>query len=145
SDPGSQGTSHEATHNDGFGYVTELSNCNCGRISQADCTGATSDPICDVKGNMAPRCSDDLNGSQTCDARGDVDGVPENSDCFVCNDESINAGAWCGTASGTTNESACQSRCYDDATGLPVVPQDACLLKADCAAGQSCRGRCNNT
>ena len=145
SDAGWKGASHDATHNQGFGYVTELSNCDCDNFSQADCVGSTSDPICDVYGNMAPRCSDDLsNGSPSCDQRGNNNGVGDNSDCFTCDDNSINAGTWCANGS-NPNETLCQSQCFDNNTGLPVVPQTPCLNQAECGEGQTCKGRCDNS
>lgn len=143
SDAGWKGASHDATHNNGFGYVTELSNCDCDEFTQATCTGSTLDSDCDVYGNRAPRCSDDINGV-TCDARGNGDGGPSDSDCFVCDSNSINAGQWC--ANGTAaNETVCQSQCIDDETGLPVAPQTPCINQEGCGDGETCRGRCDNT
>jgi hypothetical protein len=144
SDAGWKGASHDATHLDGFGYVSELSNCECTEFTQATCTGSTGDAICDVRANMAPRCSDDLNGTQTCDERGNGNGAGENWDCFRCDDNSINAGDWCANGA-FANETACQSQCFEDATGLPVAPQTPCLVQADCGDGRTCKGRCDNT
>lgn len=144
SDAGWLGASHDATHNDGFGYVSELSNCTCDAFSSATCTSPSGDDVCDVRANMAPRCSDDIDGTQTCDERGNGNGIPENADCFRCDDYSINAGDWC--ANGTNaDETACQSQCIVDATGLPVAPETPCDNQDDCAEGQTCRGRCDNT
>lgn len=148
SDAGWKGDSHDATHNDGFGYVTELSNCGCSSFSQATCTGSVGNDVCDVYANMAPRCSDDIQGSQTCDDRGDGNGIPSDSDCFVCDDNSVNAGAWCGSSGNPldkTDETACQSRCFDDVTGQPIVPTQSCTNQASCGTGKTCKGRCNNT
>lgn len=144
SDTGWLGASHDATHNDGFGYVTELSNCDCSEFSQATCTGTSTDPVCDVYGDMAPRCSDDRYGTQTCDARGNGNGIGENRDCFVCDENSINAGTWCAN-NGNANETLCQSQCFTNATGLAVDPQKACLAQTDCAEGETCKGRCDNS
>jgi len=144
SDAGWLGASHEATHNDGFGYVNELSNCTCSAFSQATCTTPSGDDICDVRANMAPRCSDDLNGTQTCDERGNNDGTGSNSDCTRCDDHSINAGTWCANGN-SPNETLCQSQCFVNETGLAKVPQTACLTQADCGEGETCKGRCDNT
>ncbi len=144
SDAGWTGDSHDAVHNDGFGYVSELSDCNCSEFTQATCTGTSSDSVCNVFANMAPRCSDDMGGTETCDERGDNDGIAEASDCFVCDDNSINAGTYCGNGS-NPNETVCQGKCFDDLTGSPVVPQDPCERQADCGEGQTCKGRCDNT
>lgn len=144
SDAGWTGDSHDATHNDNFGYITELTNCQCDEFTQATCTGGSSDNVCDARANMAPRCSDDVWGSTTCDARGDGDGYGEDSDCFVCDENSANAGAWC--ASGPNpSETLCQSQCFDDATGLAVDPQVLCGSQDDCDEGETCKGRCDNT
>jgi len=147
SDAGWKGTSHDATHNDGYGYVTDLSNCTCDSFSQATCTTPSGDDICDVHANMAPRCSDDLHGTETCDERGNGNGIPQNSDCFRCDDNSINAGTYCGAASvsGDGDETACQSRCFDDLTGLAIVPDQPCQNQAACGAGKTCKGRCDNS
>jgi hypothetical protein len=147
SDAGWKGSSHDATHNDNFGYVTELSDCDCSAISGATCTGSTGDSTCTVYGAMAPRCSDDLEGTETCDDRGNGNGFPENKDCFRCDDYSINAGAFCGSGilATPTDETACQSQCYDDATNLPVAPLTPCTNQLGCGDGQTCRGRCDNT
>ncbi|MFN2375250.1 MAG: hypothetical protein ABR538_01855 [Candidatus Binatia bacterium] len=144
SDAGWLGSSHDATHNNGFGYVSELSNCDCDEFTQATCTGASSDDVCDVYANMEPRCSDDLNGTQSCDERGNNNGLAQNRDCFRCDDNSINAGTWCANGD-NANETVCESQCIDDATGLPVMPQAPCLVQTDCGVGQTCRGRCDNT
>jgi len=144
SDAGWLGSSHEATHNDGFGYVTELSDCTCSSFSQADCTVSSGDDVCNVYGNMAPRCSDDQHGTESCDDRGDGDGIGETSDCFRCDDNSINAGDWCANGN-QANETLCQSQCFVDATNLPAIPQDPCLNQAECPDGQTCKGRCDNT
>lgn len=148
SDAGWLGTSHEATHNDGFGYLTELSNCSCDAFTGADCTTPSGDDICDIYGNMAPRCSDDLNGTETCDDRGNGNGFGENRDCLACDANSINAGDWCGdglVGNGYVNESACQSQCFDNETGLAVMPQAPCASQGDCGPGETCKGRCDGT
>jgi hypothetical protein len=146
SDAGWKGASHDATHNDGFGYVSELSNCECSEFTGATCTGISGQPVCDVRANMAPRCSDDLQGTQTCDQRGNNNGIPEDRDCFRCDDNSINFGALCAAPnSGNPNETLCQSQCFDDATGLPDDPATPCQAQVDCGAGRSCLGRCDNS
>lgn len=93
---------------------------------------------------MAPRCSDDLDGPLSCDEHGNNNGVGENWDCYRCDDNSINAGTFCA-AGANANETVCQSQCFENATGLPVVPQTACLKQADCGEGRTCKGRCDNT
>jgi hypothetical protein len=144
SDAGWNGASHNATHLDSFGYVSAVTNCTCDAFSQATCTSPSGDDVCDVRANMGPRCSDDLGGTQTCDQRGNNNGSSTNADCFVCDDNSLNAGTAC--ANGTLpNETLCQSQCIVDATGLPVMPQTPCIDQTGCAEGQTCRGRCNNT
>jgi len=144
SDAGWLGASHEATHNDGFGYLSELSNCTCSAFAGATCTTPSGDDICDVRANMAPRCSDDQQGTETCDERGDNDGLAETSDCFVCDANSLNAGDWCATGiNSTANESACNSQCFIDATNAATATP--CAVQGDCPAGQTCKGRCDNT
>jgi hypothetical protein len=144
SDAGWMGSSHEATHNDGFGYVSELSNCTCDAFSQATCTTPSGDDECDVVANMAPRCSDDFNGPDSCDDRGNGDGSHIDSDCFRCDDFSLNAGTWCANGN-NPNETLCQSQCIVDATGLPTMPATPCINQDGCGEGETCRGRCDNT
>jgi hypothetical protein len=144
SDAGWTGDSHDATHNDNFGYVSELSNCDCTEFSQADCVGSSTDPVCDVFARMAPRCSDDIHGTQTCDARGDNDDLHEHADCFICDADSLNPGAHCAV-SNNASESACDSQCFDNASGEAFDPAKPCTRQSDCGAGETCRGRCDNT
>jgi hypothetical protein len=148
SDAGWNGQSHDATHNDGFGYVNELSNCTCDSFNEATCTTPSGDDVCDLNSNMAPRCSNDLDGPDTCDDKGDGNGLPENPDCWACDDESLNPGTYCAyePASGTfrANHNACQSQCIVDATGLPTMPATPCTNQTGCGAGETCRGRCDD-
>jgi len=142
SDTGWTGASHDATHNDGFGFVADLSNCNCSKFGQATCIGTSSDPVCDEAASRAPRCSNAMDSDLTCDQRGDNDGSLENGDCFACDAFSANAGTYCGDGSGRPLETLCQARCFDDTTG---VAAGTCASQKDCAAGQTCKGRCDDT
>ncbi|MBI5504136.1 MAG: hypothetical protein HY899_05020 [Deltaproteobacteria bacterium] len=142
SDAGWTGASHDAVHNDGFGFVADLSNCNCSDFNQATCVGTSSDSVCDETASRAPRCSNATDSNLTCDERGDNDGSLENGDCFACDADSGNAGAYCGDGNGKPLESLCQSRCFDDTTGLPV---GTCTSQSGCADGQTCKGRCDGT
>jgi hypothetical protein len=80
-----------------------------------------------------PVCSHSPTSAQRCDAIGDSDGADESSDCYACDEFSLNAGAHC------LDEGDCQSRCYD-AQG---VGYGACESQSDCGIGQTCRGRCD--
>lgn len=142
SDTGWTGASHDATHNDGYGFVADLSNCNCTMFDGATCVGTTTDPVCDERASRAPRCSNAMHSDLTCDERGDGDGDLENGDCFACDTYSLNAGSYCGDGDGKGLETLCESQCFDDASGLAV---GVCGRQRDCAAGQTCRGRCDTT
>lgn len=144
SDAGWTGNSHDAVHVDGQGFVADLSNCDCDSLDAADCVGSTSDSTCDVAADTAPRCSGPFTGL-SCDEQGDMNDSFENSDCYVCDADSINAGDHCADGDGHPDESLCQSRCFDNATGLPVDPETTCNSQTDCGAGKTCRGRCDNT
>ncbi|HEY2774729.1 MAG TPA: hypothetical protein VGK20_11845 [Candidatus Binatia bacterium] len=142
SDAGWEGSSHDATHNDGFGYVTAFTNCDCTQFSGATCTGASANKVCDVHGDMEPRCSDDPHGTQSCDERGDNDGAPEDYDCYRCDDDSLNPGTFC-VVDTAKKDSLCQSQCVIDSDGTHTGI--ACQKQGDCATGQSCRGRCDDS
>ncbi len=132
-DAGWTGLSHNQDVADRSGYVTELSNCNCSAFTGATCTGTTSDSVCDVRGFTQPACSWDLRSAVRCDAHGNNDGLDEDSDCFICDALSQNAGAGCA------KETDCQSLCYN-ADGIAGAP---CERQSDCPIGEVCRGRCD--
>jgi len=142
SDTGWTGASHDAVHNENFGFVSRLSNCTCGKFEQATCTEPTGDSVCDEYASTAPRCSNAMGSSLTCDERGDNDGSLEDGDCFACDSYSANAGTFCSDGEGHVVESACQAQCFDDTTGLAV---GTCTRQADCGPGKTCRGRCDGT
>ena len=58
----------------------------------------------------------------------------------------MNAGAYCGIDGGSgkvkPDETLCQSQCFDETTGLAA---GSCASQSDCAAGQRCKGRCDDT
>lgn len=135
SDAGWTGNSHGQQVADLSGYVMDLSNCDCDAFTDADCTGSTVDPICDVDGIQTPFCSWDTTYSQRCDDVGNGNGQDQNVDCQICDSFAVNAGATC------TNSTQCQAQCYDGG-GVPTSPCDA---QADCAVGEVCRGRCDTT
>ncbi|HYC54764.1 MAG TPA: hypothetical protein VEL28_07485 [Candidatus Binatia bacterium] len=145
SDAGWTGDSHDATHNDNFGYTADLSGCDCSSFDQATCDGTSSDPVCALAADIGPRCSNNMHGSETCDDIGDGDGDPSDSDCFVCDSNSLNAGDHCADENGDADETLCDSQCFSDLTGDPVVPAQPCGRQADCDEGETCRGRCDDT
>jgi hypothetical protein len=134
-DAGWTGLSHDQLAADLSGFVVGLENCNCSAFTGATCTGATSDPICNLEGSTHPVCSHSVDSASNCDAFGDNDGTDESADCAICDSFSTNAGAHC------ENESDCQSRCYNSGG----VPQGACTRQSDCGAGLTCRGRCDTS
>jgi hypothetical protein len=135
SDAGWTGNSFDQSVADLSGYIMDLSNCDCDAFTDADCTGVSVDSVCDVAGIQTPFCSWDTTHSIRCDTVGDLDGVDEKIDCQICDEFSVNAGASC------SNSTECQAQCYDTA-GLPTGP---CDQQSDCAAGEVCRGRCDET
>lgn len=141
SDAGWTGGSHDAVHVTGQGFTAEVTNCDCDDLDDATCVGSTSDSVCDTFVDAAPTCSGPDTG-MNCDAQGDNDDVYERGDCFVCDENSINAGDYCGDGNDGTVESACQSQCFNNTTNTPTGP---CDRQTDCAAGETCKGRCDST
>jgi len=135
SDAGWTGVAHDQLTADRAGYVVDLSNCDCDGFTGADCTGTTTDAICDVSGIQMPFCSWDATRSIRCDIVGNLDGNDRNEDCKICDSYSANAGASC------VDSEDCQAQCYD-AMGIAV---GACIDQRDCGVGQVCRGRCDDS
>ncbi|MFQ5478085.1 MAG: hypothetical protein ACE5E4_05670, partial [Candidatus Binatia bacterium] len=136
-DSGWTGTSHAGGTADGAGYILERSNCDCDAMTDCDCTGNSTDPVCDMVGKQLPVCSWDssLSSNTRCDDHGNGNSADEDSDCWICNQFSSNAGSLC-------NEDAdCAAQCFD-AAGAATGP---CLDQSDCAAGEACRGQCDTT
>jgi hypothetical protein len=134
-DTGWTGTSHNSRVADLSGFVTEVNNCDCDEFIDATCVGTSGDPLCDSIGDQLPTCSWDPNSTTRCDARGDNDGNDEDEDCFICDQFNVNAGAFCG------DESNCQAQCFDGSG----TPTGTCSRQSDCAAGETCRGQCDQT
>lgn len=136
-DNGWSGASHNAAVTDGAGFITTVENCDCDEfdpMNPSDCVEALpDDPVCDVFGEIQPRCTHSLDSGMTCDQVGLTDGKNENLDCQVCDQFSANEGVFCA------NDSQCDSQCYD-ADGMITGP---CDKQADCADGERCRGRCD--
>jgi hypothetical protein len=135
SDAGWTGNSFDQSVSDLSGYIMDLSSCDCDAFTDADCTGSSVDSICNVTGIQTPFCSWDTTHSIRCDNLGDVDLKDENSDCKICDEFAINAGTSCA------DSTDCQAQCYD-ALGVPTTP---CTSQGNCAAGEVCRGRCDDT
>jgi hypothetical protein len=135
SDAGWTGNSFDQSVADQSGYIMDLSNCDCGAFTDADCTGSSTDSICDVDGIQTPFCSWDATHSIRCDTLGNLNGKDTDDDCKICDEFAINAGAGC------TDSTDCQAQCYDGAG----VPTGACNAQGDCAVGEVCRGRCDDT
>ncbi|MFT4570035.1 MAG: hypothetical protein ACI8TX_002776 [Hyphomicrobiaceae bacterium] len=143
SDAGWTGNSHDADHVDGMGFTADVTNCDCTDFDGGTCVGTSGDKICDTFAKTGPTCSGPPTGLN-CDEQGDVNGAFGDSDCFICDEDSVNAGAHCGV-DGDPSELLCDSRCFDDETGLVIVPDALCDRQTDCAIGQTCRGRCDDT
>jgi len=135
SDAGWTGNSHDQMNADQSGFVVDLSNCDCDGFTGADCTGSSVDPICAITSTTRPFCSWDATHSIRCDDVGNGNNKDENADCRICDDFSVNAGASC------TDGDDCQAQCYDGA-GIATGP---CTSQGDCAAGETCLGRCDET
>jgi hypothetical protein len=131
-DTGWTGVGHNQGLADQSGFVTTLENCDCSQMTDGECTGTSTDPVCSVTGKTAPHCSWDTGSLGTCDALGNGNSFHEDEDCFVCDERSENAGAYC------KDDGDCGSLCYaGDVAGAP------CDAQTDCAAGEVCRGRCD--
>lgn len=135
SDAGWTGNSHEQQVADQSGYIVDLSNCNCSQFTDADCTGSTSDPICDQDGIQTPFCQWDNTQSIRCDTVGNNNNKDEDKDCQICDGFSVNAGAVC------SDSEDCQSQCYDGG-GVATGP---CADQSDCSTGEVCRGQCDDS
>jgi hypothetical protein len=125
-DSGWTGLGHDQPLAHLSGFVSSLSNCDCAHMENGECVGTSVDPVCDVHGDLAPRCSWSTGGGGACAV---------DSDCFICDSASVNAGAACNA------DDDCGSQCRDS-MGAPTGP---CNSQADCAAGEVCRGRCDTT
>ena len=135
-DTGWTGTSHDSGVTDGAGFVLEVSNCDCDVMDGAGCGGTSNDPICDTNGHQMPTCSWDPFSTTSCDGHGDGDNRDEDSDCYICDEQSVNSGTPC------KQDSECAPQCFDSAG----VPTGACAGgQADCAPDEVCRGRCDTT
>ncbi len=133
-DIGWKGAFHDLRIAGGAGFIAEMSECDCDDMDGAACSGNSADPVCTLTGVQIPRCEWDTMSGTRCDDHGDGDSVDEDADCFVCDAFSDNAGETC------TNSSECTSRCFD----FFDTPLNPCTSQADCAAGATCRGRCDD-
>jgi hypothetical protein len=125
-DSGWTGLGHGQRVADQSGFISGLENCDCALIVDGECVGAATDPVCDVRADVGPRCSWDSVGASTCaDAK----------DCFICDKHSGNRGAAC------KNDADCESLCYD-AQGFPHA---SCTRQSHCGKNEVCRGRCDRT
>jgi hypothetical protein len=132
-DSGWTGTSHGSRVNQGGGFVSDLVNCDCSLMDNAECIGTSVDPICDTLGIQKPRCSWDPAGVNGCDEHGDMDGVARDGDCYICDGDASNSGSSCD------EDTDCNAQCID-AGGSPT---GACSSQSDCAAGETCLGKCD--
>ena len=135
SDAGWTGIAHDQLTADKAGYIVDLSNCDCDGFTGADCTGTTTDAVCDVSGTQMPSCSWDSTHSIRCDSVGNLDGDDTDADCKVCDSFSSNAGSSC------VDSEDCRAQCYNSA-GVATGP---CIDQRHCGVGEVCRGRCDDT
>jgi len=135
-DQGWTGIAHDTLLPEGGGFTMDLSDCDCSEMDGARCAGVSTDSVCTVSGAHKPRCSWEPSGPQSCDQRGDGNGIHENTDCYICDESSVNSGSPC------KDSSDCVAQCYDDAE----VAQGSCAAgQGDCASGEICRGRCDRS
>ncbi len=138
-DQGWTGQSHNINQSDQAGWIADISNCNCSAMTDAECTGVTTDPVCDETAALQPYCSGNVGGGVSCDAQGNGDGENLDADCYSCDANSVNAGTFC------QGDADCQSQCFDIATMTPVLPQVLCNRQSDCGNGTVCLGRCDTS
>jgi len=140
-DNGWTGASHNAKVTDGAGFVSEVANCNCSAFTGATCTGATSDPVCDVSAELKPRCSHRIGDGTSCDQVGNTNGVHKDDDCHACSDGAANEGDFCtGEARFCVGGASTGNRCNQpsDCPGGACDGIGACLNGP--FAGNGCAG-----
>jgi hypothetical protein len=152
-DNGWSGASHNTRVTDGAGFVAEVENCDCSEfdpVDKATCLpGQSSDPICDVSANIAPRCSNRIGDGSTCDGVGNSNGASTDTDCRSCDAFAENAGDYCtGSARYCVGGASTGERCNQssDCTGGACSGIGQCLdgpfAGNGCVGGQNC-GVCN--
>ncbi|MFQ5478360.1 MAG: hypothetical protein ACE5E4_07075, partial [Candidatus Binatia bacterium] len=135
SDAGWSGASHDQVVGDQSGFIVTRSNCDCSELTDNTCTGSSTDPVCDLQGRQLPVCSFEPGSNTRCDARGNGNFSDEDEDCWICDQFSANAGAFCA------EDADCAAQCFD-AAGAATGP---CLDQTDCNAGEACRGQCDRS
>lgn len=135
-DTGWTGSSHDSGVTDTSGFISTSTNCDCDQMTGAECTGTSADPVCDTAGKQMPTCASDVFSGTRCDAHGDNDNRDEHSDCWICDDNSLNAGTFCDA------DADCTPQCFD---ALGVAGATCPNGQVDCAVGEVCRGRCDQT
>jgi hypothetical protein len=135
-DTGWNGNSHDSGVTDGAGFVLDIANCDCDVMDGAACGGVSADPVCDTSGHQMPTCTWDPFSTTRCDNHGDNDNRDEPSDCWVCDERSVNSGTSC------KDDADCTPQCFDAAG---VVTGTCAAGQSDCAPGEVCRGRCDTS
>jgi len=133
-DNGWSGKSHNAKVTDGAGFVTDITNCDCDLfdpVNKASCVpGHSTDPVCDLKASVQPRCTHRLDEDFSCDEVGNENGANTDTDCRACDEFSENADDYCtGFArfciAGTNSGDRCNGD--DDCTGGLCTGNGACV------------------
>jgi hypothetical protein len=127
-DNGWSGRSHNSKVTDRAGFMADISNCNCSEfdpMNPATCIGTTSDSVCDIAADVAPRCNNRIGEGTTCDEVGNGDGANLDQDCQSCDAFSANEGDYCLGA---------QRTCVGGANS-----GDRCNTPTDCPGG-ACSG-----
>ena len=147
-DNGWSGKSHNSKVTDGAGFVSTVTGCDCSAfdpVDKATClAGQSSDPICNVDGQTAPRCGRriDIDDPTSCDDAGDNNGVHHNDDCSACDANTTEPLKYCtGLARFCLGGTSDGTRC-NDATDCPG---GSCSADGTCATGPNAGAGCNNS
>ncbi len=147
-DTGWTGQSHQSKVGDGSGFVSDIdaASCDCDAFTDATCTGTSVDNICDVTSFVQPTCNNNFGSGLSCDQQGNNNGTSSESDCWSCDDNSLNPGTYCvNDIEQSASELLCNSQCFDDDTNTALDPVTACNAQEDCPDGSTCLGRCNTS
>ena len=144
-DNGWAGPSHNSKVTDGAGFVSTVSDCDCDQfdpVKKASCVaGHSTDPVCTLSAEIAPRCSQRIGDHTTCDEVGNNNGAHTDADCRACDAYAANAGDYCtGSAryciGGTNTGERCNTA--DDCPGSSCTATGVCLDGP--FAGNGCTG-----
>ncbi|HXC52072.1 MAG TPA: hypothetical protein VN634_14390 [Candidatus Limnocylindrales bacterium] len=154
-DNGWSGKSHNNKVTDLAGFVSEVTNCDCDQfdtVDKATCVaGHSTDPVCNVSSETAPRCGRRIGDHTTCDEVGNNDNAHSDADCATCDQFTVNAGDFCTGSMRRCMEGLNDGDRCNDADDCPggscsgsgaclggPTPGIGCTADAGCGAGGAC-------